>query len=80
MTTVNLTRVHLQRLQGAVEAALAGARIHFRVNCGEPRTIVWVDERTPTTQHTVMSVWGDPCLPLAVVEEKFREMVCEARS
>lgn len=58
MSGVELNRVHLQRLRLAVEAARGGARVQFRLNDGEPPTLVWVNRAAPRVQHTIARIYG----------------------
>lgn len=56
--TVELNNVHRQRIAVAVEMARAGARIVFRVNEGEPATIVWYDAAAPRVAHVIGRIYG----------------------
>lgn len=77
--TVELNAIHRRRLGFAVEAAIGGGRIRFRMTNAEPRTIVWVNERAPGVQHTILNFWGRSDVWLAEVERVFGEMLCEAK-
>lgn len=55
---VELNHVHLQRLRVAVQAARAGARVCFRINQGEPATVVWYEAAAPRVAHVIARVYG----------------------
>jgi hypothetical protein len=69
---ITLSSVHIQRIRLAVEAARCGARVTFRVNPGEPATVVWSREDRRRTQHVICNGWGDLKQTLAQVEAEFR--------
>jgi hypothetical protein len=77
--TVELKQVHLQRLRLAVEAARAGGRIHFDITAGEPRTVVWINERVPGVSNTILNFYGRSDVWMDEVERVYREMLYEAR-
>lgn len=71
MIHVELNQVHMQRLHCAVQAARSGARVEFRVNQGEPCTLVWVDRAAPRTQRVILNFYGRKDLWLAAVRAAF---------
>jgi hypothetical protein len=75
-----LTHVHEQRLRSAVEAKRKGATIHFRVNPGEPQTIVWWQSGKTRVQHTIANAFGSGDPMLRAVEKRFQEMCHESEN
>lgn len=71
-SNIKLNYIHHQRLRGAVQAAQAGAQIKFRVNEGEPATIVWSDAAKPREQHAVLNLYGQRQAWLCAVEAAFQ--------
>lgn len=77
--SVELKRVHHQRLRGAVEAARKGAKITFRVNPGEPCTLVWVASYAPGVQRTITSLYGQRQEWIAAVQAAFDAELAEVQ-
>lgn len=69
--TIELNKVHLQRLRSAIAAARMGQRVEFRVNGGEPATLVWTAKSEPRTQHVIMSLYGQQKEWLEAVRSEF---------